>query len=73
MKPGFPLKLAIAIVSIYAFVTILFLDGKNRDDAGSPPRRATVDAEDIALIQLDLSDSLIKPLSKPANLCFFHS
>ena len=40
MKPGFPLKLAFAIVFIYAFVTILFLDGKNRDDAGNPPRIA---------------------------------
>jgi hypothetical protein len=40
MTPGFPLKLAFAIVFIYAFVTILFLDGKNRDDAGSPPRIA---------------------------------
>ena len=40
MKPGFPLKLAFAIVSFYAFVTILFLDERNRDDAGSPPRIA---------------------------------
>lgn len=40
MKPGFPLKAAFAAVSFYAFVTILFLDGKNREDAGSPPRIA---------------------------------
>jgi len=40
MTPGFPLKLAFAIVSFYAFVTILFLDGKDRDDTGSPPRVA---------------------------------
>jgi hypothetical protein len=40
MKPGSPLKLAFAIVSFYAFITILFLDGKNRDDAASPPRIA---------------------------------
>jgi hypothetical protein len=40
MKPGITLKMAFAIVSIYAFVTILFLDGKNRDDAGSLPRLA---------------------------------
>lgn len=40
MKPGSPLKLAFAIVSFYAFITILFLDGKNRDDASSPPRIA---------------------------------
>ena len=40
MKTGSPLKLAFAIVSIYAFVTILFLEGKNRDDAGNPPQIA---------------------------------
>ena len=40
MKPGFPLKLAFAIVSFYAFVTILFLDGKDRDDTGGPTRIA---------------------------------
>jgi hypothetical protein len=40
MRPGFPLKAAFAAVSFYAFVTILFLDGKSRDDAGNPPRIA---------------------------------
>lgn len=40
MKPGFPLKLAFAIVFLYVFVTLLFLDGKTRDDAASPPRFA---------------------------------
>ena len=40
MTPGFPLKLAFAAVSLYVFLTILFLDGKDRDDTGSPPRIA---------------------------------
>lgn len=38
MKPGFPLKLALAAVSLYVFLTILFLDGKEREDTGSPQR-----------------------------------
>lgn len=40
MTPGFPLKLAFAAVSLYVFLTILFLDDKDRDDTGSPPRIA---------------------------------
>lgn len=40
MSPGFPLKLAFAIVSFYVFVTLLFLDGKDHDESGSPPRIA---------------------------------
>lgn len=40
MTPGFPLKLAFAAVSFYAFITVLFLDGKNRDDTGSAPQIA---------------------------------
>ena len=40
MTPGFPLKRALAAVSLYVFLTILFLNGKDRDDTGSPPRIA---------------------------------
>ena len=40
MKPGFPLKLALVAVSLYVFLTILFLDGKDRNEAPSPPRIA---------------------------------
>lgn len=40
MTPGFPLKLAFAIVSFYVFVTLFFLDGKDREDAGSPTQIA---------------------------------
>ncbi len=40
MTPGFPLKLALVAVSLYVFLTIVFLDGKERDDTGSPPRVA---------------------------------
>ena len=37
-------------------------------DAGSPPRRATVDAEDIALLQLDLEDRLGRRVPAQVNL-----
>ena len=40
MTPGFPLKLALAAVSLYVFLTILFLNGKDREDTGNPPRIA---------------------------------
>jgi hypothetical protein len=40
MTPGFPLKLALVAVSLYVFLTILFLDGKDRDETGNPPRIA---------------------------------
>jgi hypothetical protein len=38
MKPGFPLRWAIALVFFYAFVTVLFLDGKPREETAAPPR-----------------------------------
>lgn len=40
MKPGFPLRWAFAIVFFYAFVTVLFLDGEQRDEAAPPPHLA---------------------------------
>jgi hypothetical protein len=37
MKPGFPLRWAFALVSFYAFITVLFLDGEPREDGAAPP------------------------------------
>jgi hypothetical protein len=36
MNPGFTLRSALAIFGLYAFVTILFLDGKVPEQAGHP-------------------------------------
>jgi hypothetical protein len=37
MKPGFRLRWAFALVSFYAFITVLFLDGEPREDGAAPP------------------------------------
>jgi hypothetical protein len=40
MKPGFPLRWAFALVFFYAFITVLFLDGKPREETVTTSRLA---------------------------------
>ena len=40
MKPGFPLRWALALVFLYAFLTVLFLDGEPREDSAASPSLA---------------------------------
>lgn len=40
MKPGFSLRWALALVFFYAFITVLFLDGKPRENTAAAPSLA---------------------------------
>jgi hypothetical protein len=54
MNSGFTLRSALAIFAVYALVTILFLDGKNPEKAGTPERLVETTPRQPAPVTLPL-------------------